>query len=179
MAPPEPDDRPPGPHLVGRLSYNHAVDEVTIREASTADAAALADVERNSPLVLGDSMLTIDRGNDYFAAARLMGQTTVIVAEVAGSVVGAFCGVGHPVMLGGERRMMLYIHHARILPGFQDRGIGKKLGTAFAEKYHGVADSHYWYISRDNAHSQAFARRARNCWTFGPTLIGIDTAAFA
>ena len=178
MAPPEPDDGPPGLHLASRLSYNHAVDEVTIREASTADAAALAAVERNSPLVLGDSMLAIDRGADYFAAARLMGQTTVIVAEVAGRVVGAFCGVAHPVMLGGERRMMLYIHHARILPVFQDRGIGKKLGTAFAEKYRGIADSHYWYISRANAHSQAFARRAQNRWTFGPTLIGIETAAF-
>ena len=153
--------------------------DIVIREATPADGPALAEVERHSPLVMGDSSLAIDRGDDYFAAARLMGSPTVLIAEADGRAVGAYCGAAHPVMLGGERRTMLYIHHARILPEFQDHGIGKKFGEYLHPKYRDTTDSLYWYISRDNAHSQAYARRALNRWTFGPSLIGIDTPAFS
>lgn len=153
--------------------------EITIREATPADAAILADIERRSPIVTGEAKIQIDRGDDYFAAARLMGEYTAFLAEVDGAPGGVFGASPHPVLLGGVKRRMLYINHARILPRFQDMGLGKKLSERLGQKYKGAVDSHYWYISPDNEHSLAFARNATNRWTIDPTWVHIDTAKLA
>jgi GNAT superfamily N-acetyltransferase len=152
---------------------------ITIREATPANAATLADIERRSPLMLGDSQLAIDRGDDYFAAARLMEDATVFLAEVDGAPAGVYCGALHPVRLGGIERNLTYIHHARILPEYQRHGLGRKLGQAVGDKYRGRSEGNHFYISRDNANSQGYARTAKNRWSFGPTLVDIDTAATA
>ena len=145
--------------------------EVAIRIASEADAAILSELERRSPLQLGDAALVIDRGDDYFAAARLMANATVLLAEVDGEPAGVLAGAVHPACLDGRPRNMLYIHHARIPPEFQRHGLGR----ALAAKAHEIAreqgyDSAYWYIAKNNARSQGFARNAANRWSFGPIL---------
>lgn len=153
--------------------------EITIRRAIEADGPTLAELERSSPLVTAESQLIIDRGDDYFAASRLMEDVTVALAEVDGEPAGVFCGALHRTLLGGVERNMLYIHHARILPRFQDLGLGKKMSAFVSEPYKDRVDSSYWYISPANEHSQGFARNAQNRWSFGPSMIGIDTKAFA
>ncbi len=165
------DSRPP--------RYTRRVPEITIRRATEADGPTLAYLERSSPLVTPDSQLVIDRGDDYFAASRLMEDVTIALAEVDGEPAGVFCGAMNRTLLGGVERNMLYIHHARILPRYQDLGLGKKLAGFVGEPYKDRTDSTYWYISPTNEHSQGFARSAQNRWTFGPTMIGIDTNAFA
>lgn len=152
---------------------------ITIREATPSDAPTLADIERRSPLILGDSQLSIDRGDDYFAAARLMADATIFLAEVDGIPAGVYCGALHRVRLGGVERNLTYIHHARILPQYQRHGLGRTFGQAVAEKYRGRSDGSHFYISQDNANSQGYARNAKNRWSFGPTLVDIDTAANA
>jgi hypothetical protein len=44
------------PHLIKMLEYQRLLDvDVTVREASEADAAALSDLERRCPIVMGDT----------------------------------------------------------------------------------------------------------------------------
>lgn len=152
-------------------------ENVTVREATEADGPALAVIERQTPLQLGDGLFLIDRGDDYFAAARLMGVATVLIAEVDGVPAGIFCAAPHPAVIGGIDHRMLYIHHARILPFAQNKGLGKLMSDYVRKKYAGKSDSNYFYISPGNAQSQAFARRAENKWSVQPALIDLDTAA--
>lgn len=153
----------------------------TVRVATASDGALLAEIERSSPLVFADnSQVAIDRGSDYYAASRLMGGATVLIAEAEGTPAGVICGAVHPVVLGGVERQLLYVHHARILPAFQNQGIGRLLSTSLFEHHREPGfDSAYWYISRANVRSQAFARNAPNRWSFGPEWVSLDCAANA
>lgn len=155
------------------------MESLAIRRATPADSALLSRIERESPLVLDGLAMHIDRGDDYFAAARLMGDPVVLLAEVDGEPAGIFCGVRHPARIGGTNRQLLYVHHARILPRFQRHGLGRKMGERLREEYGGEYDSQYWYISDDNRTSQGFARGAQNKWSIGVDLLTIDTAATA
>lgn len=154
--------------------------EITFRVATEADGSVLADLERRSPLVLGDDSLVIDRGDDYFAAARLMEDVTIVIAEVDGVPVGAFCGAVHRAMVGGVERRLLYFHHTRIPPEYQRQGVGRKLAVAVREAVKDrQIDSDYWYISPQNAKSQAFAKDAANHWRVQPVWATLDCAAIA
>jgi len=147
--------------------------QVQVREATAADGPALAEIERNSPLVFADgSSLRIDRRDDYFAAARLMAGATVMLAEVDGEPAGAICGALHRVLLGGAERRMLYIHHARILPRYQNTGLGRRVSFALMDRFKAEGyDSPYWYVATDNAQSQSFNRNSPGKWSFGPTCV--------
>lgn len=153
--------------------------EISVREATEADGPLLSDIERRTPLQLGEATLVIDRGDDYFAAARLMGEATVLIAEIDGVPAGVFCAAAHPSMIGGVERRMLYIHHARISPEAQNQGLGKRFGDMIRNKFAGQTDSNYFYISPGNVQSQAFARRAENRWSIQPALIDLETSSMA
>ena len=64
-------------------------DHVTVREAAEADGPMLAEIERRTPLQLGDVAIVIDRRDDYFAAARP-------------ELVAYFQGRGYRVNTGAE-----------------------------------------------------------------------------
>ncbi|MCC7364530.1 MAG: GNAT family N-acetyltransferase [Dehalococcoidia bacterium] len=151
--------------------------EITIRNATEADNATLAELERRSPLVFATHELVIDRGQDYFAAARLMEEAAVLVAEVDGTPAGVMCGAIHRAPIGGVERTLVYIHHARIPPEYQRMGLGRRLAGRLREMFAGRGvDSQYWYIAPDNARSQGFASAAANRWSFGPQMLSIETA---
>jgi RimJ/RimL family protein N-acetyltransferase len=150
--------------------------EPVIRMARPDEAAELAEVERNTALVIGGDDILLDRGDDWFAPFRLMEDAEVMVAEVDGAVVGLVAGARHPAVVGGVPRWLLYIHHARILPSHQGSGIAFKLSAALFESFRERGyDSTYWFIAPDNAKSQAFARRAPNKWSCGPELVTLRT----
>ncbi len=148
------------------------------REATLADGPVLVAIERDSPLVFEDgSSLAIDRGDDYFAASRLMGGATVMLAEVNGEPAGAACGAIHAVLLGGVERRMLYVHHVRILPRFQKTGLARRVSPALMECLRSQGyDSPYWYVSPANTRSQSFNRTSPGKWSFGPTWIAMPCA---
>ncbi|MCC6381717.1 MAG: GNAT family N-acetyltransferase [Dehalococcoidia bacterium] len=148
--------------------------EVAIRLAGEADARVLAEIERSAPIVVDGREFCVDRGDDYFAAARLMEEATVLLAEVDGVPAGVFCGARHRAPIGGKWRRLLYVHHARILPRFQRMGLGGRLVNRLMEICGARVDSQYWYISRGNGRSQAFAARAPNRWSFGPRWLHVD-----
>lgn len=153
--------------------------EAVVREATLLDGPVLADIERSSPLVSADgASLAIDRGDDYFAASRLMGEVTVMLAEVDGEPAGAIGGVIHRVLLGGTERRMLYIHHARIVPRYQNTGLGRRLSFALMDRFKAEGyDSAYWYVAPGNTRSQSFNRNSPGKWTFGPTSISLSCQA--
>ena len=78
------------PHRITALSRERILDfKVVSREATIADAAVLADIERRCPIVLGDGVtMTIERGDDYFAFTRLMDNFLVALGFVDGKPAG-------------------------------------------------------------------------------------------
>jgi len=61
---------------------------VNIREATREDNRALCNLERRTPLNLGDHSIWLDR-TSFFALHDLQAETVVMVAEQDGEIVGA------------------------------------------------------------------------------------------
>jgi len=142
--------------------------EVTVRFATEADSAALADIERRSPMVLDQVAVMIDRGDDYFAAARLMEDVGIALAEVDGLPAGVNCAAVHTVHVGGQPYRLAYYHHLRILPGHQGKGLFAKLGQQLHERFTPPnVDGTYAYVSPDNASSQRLFTMA-TAWPVQP-----------
>ena len=75
-----------------------------MREATEADSQILAEIERRCPIVLDDRTVTFDRGDDYFAFARLMEDVTVGLGFVDGVPAAINCGAMRKVLVAGKRR---------------------------------------------------------------------------
>lgn len=132
-----------------------------IREATQDDNDALIEMERRSPLDLGDRLLTFDRGPHFFAHQEMEEHGRVLVAEDAGRLVGVVAGAWHDVLIEGQRRRLIYIHQGRMLPEYRRRHIATDLviqNLILAREAN--FDAPYWLISPDNSTSLAFNRRA-------------------
>ncbi len=166
------------PHRIETLDRDRVRDfELVVREATEADAAVLSDIERRSPIVLGDTLMTFDRGDDYFAAARLMEDVMIVLAEVDGVPAGLEWIACHRARIGGvEYGLTIYIH-LRIAPEHQRKGIWGALARKLSEKYAlgPRIDSDYACGARANeAIQQGF--RAKPKWSFGPFRALISVA---
>jgi len=169
------------PHRIGRVYLERAFDfDVTVREATEADAPALAEIERRCPILLGDTSITFDRGDDYFAFARLMEDVTVGLAFAEGVPAAINCGAVHPVRTGGiERRIMTAIH-TRVLPEHQRKGLWGAVGRVFGEKYpDGSFDGSRGYVSIDNAPMQKGFQHTPHKWQVRALRALLDCAALA
>jgi len=151
----------------------------SIREATAADNEALLELERSSPLELGDVEIALDRSPDYFACLSLQEDSRVMVAEDAGRLVGTCAAARHSVPLLGTQRSLLYIQKGRTLPQYQRQRISSLLVWALVESWQrrGIAiDSPYFLISIDNKTSlTAVQRSGLHPWPRGVHLVDIDT----
>ena len=119
----------------------------SIREATAADNEALLELERSSPLDLGEAEFTFDRSPDYFASLSLQEHARVMVAEEGGRLVGVCASAWHRAPLLGRPRALLYIHQGRVRSECQRRSIGSLLVWALGRSWRtrGMAfDSLYW-----------------------------------
>lgn len=150
----------------------------SIREATAADNEALLELERSSPLDLGEAELTLDRSPDYFACLSLQEDARVMVAEEGGRLVGVCVAAWHRAPLLGRPRALLYIQKGRTRPEFQRRRISSVLIWALLESWRarGMAfDSAYWLISADNRTSlTAVQRGGVHPWPKKVHLVDID-----
>jgi len=149
---------------------------LVVRPATEADGPALAEIDRQSPVVAGDSRVTVDRGEDYYAASRLMEECDVVLAELDGRAIAVHCAAFFHTQIGKEERHVNYIHHLRVLPEFQGHGIFGRLKEVAVPRYPADAECSYAYVDAAN---QVSARMRRNpgyhLWPVTPVLLEVDT----
>lgn len=150
-----------------------------VREAAPDDNEPLIDLERRSPLDLGDRTLVFDRSPNFFAHQDMQEHGRVLVAEEDGRLVGIVAGAWHDVLIEGQRRRLLYIHQGRVLPQCRRRRIATDLvleNLVLARE--ADVDTPYWLISPDNSTSLAFNRQTGvEGWPVDGRIDGFDVSA--
>ncbi len=153
----------------------------SVREATAADNEALLELERSSPLDLGNAELAMDRSPDYFASFSLQDDARVMVAEEDGRLIGVCAAAWHRVPLLGRPRALLYIQKGRVRPEFHRRRISSVLIWALMDSWRARRkpfDSAYWLISADNSASlTAVQRGGMRLWPCALHLVDLDTEA--
>ena len=110
---------------------------VRIRHARVDDAATLRTVSQRSPLRLSDRTVTIDPGDDYFAAMRLMAAPVhqYVAVDDDDCPIGIHCGVSYPIRINGKDGRAFLIFNARLLPEHEGSGIWRRLIGALSSHY--------------------------------------------
>ncbi len=150
---------------------------VTLRLARPSDAAALRDVERRCPVVIGDVRVTYDRGEDHFAGARLVGDTDAAVAERDGAIVALHCMRTTELRVGGVPIWGTYLHHSRILPEAGGGGLFSALNGAEMERHARTMQVSYAYVAVGN--DTALRMVPVPTWSVRPERVVIDCRAQA
>ena len=154
------------PYRIAGLEWQRLFDfEVTVREATEADSHVLSEIKRRCPLVLNNKTITFDRGDDYFAFARLMEDVTVGIGFVDGVPAGINCGAAHDVSIDGDEKRIMTAIHTRVLPEHQKKGLWGAVSRVLGEKYPPtvIAGSH-GFVSVDNAAMQRGFANTPNKW---------------
>ena len=173
---------PEPPHRIRHLELRRALDpSVTARLATEADGPALADLERRCPIELDDTSVIIDRGDDWWAFARLMEAAGAGLALVDGVLAGVNCGGVHRVRIGGQDYRMMVAIHLRVLPEHQRKGLWgaatEPLNALFP--FGEAVDASIGYVSAQNLKMQAGFRHNPNKWSFGPIRVVLDCRELA
>ncbi len=159
------------PHLITWLQSTRDVGAgVVIREAKESDGPALADLERRSPLRVGDVSITYDRGDDFFAFARLMEETVNLVAEENGQILGLNCGALHSAVVKGKTYQAMLIHHSRVPVEHRKKGLFSPLNSKVFEAYAGRMEAAYAYVAVDNTVANRLG--GPGSWSF-PAMRGL------
>jgi hypothetical protein len=139
------------PHRINDLWLVRDVgDSVVIREAREEDGPVLRRLEVRSPLQIGNATITYDRGDDFFAFARLMEETTNLVAEEHDEILALECAALHAIQVAGRRYQAMLIHHLRIPQEHQKRGLYSPLNARCFQAYRGRMEAPYAYVAIDN-----------------------------
>lgn len=139
------------PHRITDERWDQVHDfELVLREATEADADVLSDIERRSPVVTDTTSVATDRGEDYFASARLMDDVTVILAEIDGEPAGVAWGALHRAVVTGAERRMWYFFHLRVLPTHQKKGMWGALLGKLRDIYDKPEQYFYGHFSLGN-----------------------------
>jgi len=170
---------PEPPHRIVRQQFDRELDaNVEVRKAVESDCAALAEIERRCPIVMGGKSMYFDRGADYFASNRLMEEATVGIAFVDGKPAAASCGALHKIRVGGVVRPLVTVTHLRVLPEHQRKGLWGAVNRAF-DHYFDEVDGSRAYISVENAGMQHGFTNTPNKWSKPIYRMQLATAKLA
>ena len=134
--------------------------DLVIREATRADNDALIDLERRSPLLLGETTLIFDRSPNFFARDELMEHSRMLVAEKDGCPAGVMSAAWYDTLVGGKPVRVVYVHHGRVAIEHQRSGVAPALAVALFERLLTKADLFYWYVVPENKVSLGLILRA-------------------
>ena len=167
------------PYRIMRQQIDRALPpNVAVRKAVASDGAALAEIERRCPIVMGGKSMYFDRGADYFASSRLMEEATVGIAFVDGKPAAASCGALHRLRVGGSLKTLVTVTHLRVLPEHQRMGLWGAVNRAF-DHYFDDVDGSRAYISVENAGMQHGFTNTPNKWSKPIFRIQLATAQLA
>ena len=139
-------------------------------EEEQSEGPLLAVLERRSPLTVGAVSITYDRGDDFFAFARLMEETVNLVAEENGRIVALHCVALHPDLVAGRQHRAMLLHHTRIPPEQRKKGLFSPLNVRAFQAFEGRMDAPYAYVAVDN--NAANRLGGPGSWSF-PALRGL------
>jgi hypothetical protein len=171
----EPDE----PHRLRGWTTAPAVPAgITIRRAEAGDAAALVELEREAPIVVGDSSIHFEHEADYFSPWELLEEPGAVVAVTDdGRVLAALQDAVVPIRVNGAVYRGAYAHRVRTHPDHAGLGLLQHLTRAGLEvRPVGVAmDAIVVCIGKGNtAMLKGWAGRPGE-WPAGPTRFLIDT----
>lgn len=156
------------PHRIVDERWDQVFDfAVLVREATDADGPALAQLDRLAPIVQGEARVFFDRGDDYFADARLIEHVFVGLAEVDGAVAAVNWGAVHRPLIGGVERRLATALHLRVHPEHQGKGLWGAVNTKlwdFFQKHE--TETSYAFIHRDNEALQKDFSKNTKKWSF-------------
>ncbi|MGA0601347.1 hypothetical protein ACO2Q3_11655 [Caulobacter sp. KR2-114] len=167
------------PHRFSAFRIERRYDfQLGFREATAADAAILADVERRCPIVMGDVAVHFDRGEDYMDATRLMEDCSIGLASVDGEPAAVSCGAQHVVRVGGALKTIVTVSHLRVLPEHQRKGLWGAANKVL-DKYRGHIDGTNAYIAVDNLGMQHGFSGTPDKWSQTIDRASLDCRALA
>jgi hypothetical protein len=167
------ESRPP--HRIRGIGMDEGVPGLAARRSTDDDAAALRQIELQTPIVSGDVRVVYDRGEDYFATERLMGDTCTIVVEKDGVPVGLNSVVNVPIAVNGDVMLGEYSYRLRILPEARGgRRVNRLLGFTTLEMYGWQSDEVYAFVAAGNDTVLSHDTRISQ-WSVRPERIVIDT----
>jgi hypothetical protein len=137
------------PHRFRYVSRWPAPEGVVTRLATQADAEALTDLERRSPVLDGEVRRTYNREGDWFAQIRLMDEALPIVAEVDGRIVGVMADAVHLARIDGRDFRLLYRMRLRVDPATRGRKLLPALNGAAVDLRLAGVDDGWGFDSED------------------------------
>lgn len=157
---------------------------VTIRSAVEDDGPGLADLERRCPVEGGGISTVYDRGVDWFAQQRLMGEHITSVAELDGRIVGVMSDAPRVVRFDGNDVTLIYRFHLRVDPACRGMHIypalnahqGGRVVRRFGPRPVGIS---YIAASNDTMLGVTGGRQREMVWTTPIERYVIDCAANA
>jgi hypothetical protein len=112
------------PHRIERAHVARTLPEgMELRAARDEDGRELAELCRQTPIVLGDRRLVIDPGDDYWTATRLMDGSTAIVATYEGRIVAVQLATMFEARFDGKHQHVAIVLHVRVHPDFAMAGV--------------------------------------------------------
>ena len=143
---------PTEPHRIVRMFWTRAIaEDIVIRPAEAGDGPGLNDLEIRAPMQLGQTTLTYDRGDDFLAFGRLMGDNVCFVAARDGQLLGLACGTSHLTRIGGRDYRVMLLHHLRVPVEHRKGGIFSTLNGQVFAAFDRRSDGAYGYTALDNA----------------------------
>lgn len=174
---------PEPPHVITGAWMQRALPPgMGIRLARPEDGPALREVAAGAPMRLGEVLVSVDPGDDYFAGCRLMGDhvyTYVVTHE--DRPVGIHCGVSYPVRFAGQEGRFFLIAHSRVLPEYAKGGVWSRLNSAVFGEFFGSSLPHIAglaYVRPENEAAQRL-NGAESRWSVRPFRAVLDCAEVA
>jgi hypothetical protein len=167
------------PHRMARFNIERRHDfQLGFREAGPADALLLADLESRCPIVMGDTSVHFERGENYYDPMRLMEDSAIGLASVDGVPAAVSCGAERVVRVGGELKRMVTVSHLRVLPEHQRKGLWGAANKVL-DRYWDHVDGSQAYIAVDNLAMQHGFTNTPNKWGQIVQRAELDTAGLS